>query len=330
MNQIQIYSLKILRKLYSKIFREYKLPALDRLEDPNSISDLIYSFLISDKPCMISRFGSTELSAVVNYLGVINKKHSIVNYIKGKEPEWWWNKNIMYQMQNWSGFYPPTSSNILKFGDLMIEDAKQVDILGCWLLNENYIYKYCNSNLKKVWLIFLDPFWVKNPWTRALEGKNVLVIHPFAEIIEEQYRSNRERLFKNQNILPEFKLKTIKAVQSLGGENNEFESWFEALNSMKRKIDETDFDICLLGCGAYGFPLAAHIKRIGKKAVHLGGSLQLLFGIIGSRWENPDYAKAARKVCPDLSYPSLFNHYWVRPTHLRNEKTKKVENNCYW
>ena len=27
-----------------------------------------------------------------------------------------------------------------------------------------------------------------------------------------------------------------------------------------------------LGCGAYGFPLAAHVKRMGKKAIHMGGS----------------------------------------------------------
>lgn len=32
-----------------------------------------------------------------------------------------------------------------------------------------------------------------------------------------------------------------------------------------------DYDICLIGYSAYGFPLAAHAKRKGKKAVHLGG-----------------------------------------------------------
>lgn len=48
---------------------------------------------------------------------------------------------------------------------------------------------------------------------------------------------------------------------------------------MKDEIDKQDYDIALIGCGAYGFPLAAHIKRSGKKAIHLGGALQLLFGI---------------------------------------------------
>ena len=40
-----------------------------------------------------------------------------------------------------------------------------------------------------------------------------------------------------------------------------------------------NFDIALIGCGAYGFPLAAFVKGIGKKAVHIGGPLQLFFGI---------------------------------------------------
>lgn len=56
---------------------------------------------------------------------------------------------------------------------------------------------------------------------------------------------------------------------------------------MKDEIDKRDYDIALIGCGAYGFPLAAHIKRSGKKAVHLGGALQLLFGIKESDGPTP-------------------------------------------
>ena len=38
---------------------------------------------------------------------------------------------------------------------------------------------------------------------------------------------------------------------------------------MKSEIDKKDFDIALLGCGAYGVPLAAHIKQNGKEAVYV-------------------------------------------------------------
>lgn len=50
---------------------------------------------------------------------------------------------------------------------------------------------------------------------------------------------------------------------------------------MQDEISKEDYDICLIGCGAYGFSLAAYVKRCGKQAIHMGGALQLLFGIKG-------------------------------------------------
>jgi hypothetical protein len=80
-------------------------------------------------------------------------------------------------------------------------------------------------------------------------------------------------------------------------------------------------DVCILGCGAYGFPLAAHIKRQGRKAIHLGGVTQLLFGIKGRRWEH--YV-----VYP---YSNLFNEHWARPNHNETPQvSQSVEGGCYW
>lgn len=101
----------------------------------------------------------------------------------------------------------------------------------------------------------------QNPWTKALANQKVLVIHPFAETILNQYKK-RELLFTNPDILPLFKeLHIIKAVQSLGGDDKRFNNWFDALEWMKYKMNQIDYDICLIGCGAYGFPLAAHAKN---------------------------------------------------------------------
>lgn len=320
MNNIECFSLKVLRRIYLSLNKE-KITKVFCESDPDTVSQLIYKMLMSDKPCMIARFGSTELSALVNYLGVNSSTHSYLKYIQGKQPEWWWNKNIMNQMQQWSGFFPPTPENMQKFGDLMIKDIPMVDILGSWLTQENF-FKNQLQHVHFVRLELLNPYWCTNPWSKALEGKKVLVIHPFIETIKKQY-ARRELLFKNPDVLPEFELKTIKAVQSLGG-NNQFKTWFDALQWMKDEMDKIDYDICLIGCGAYGFPLAAHAKRQGKKAVHLGGSLQLLFAIRGARWENPNYNKT-------YNYAALMNEYWVKPSE--NEKpqnAQQVEGACYW
>ena len=43
---------------------------------------------MDDKPCMITRFGSTEMTCLVNYLGVKNKRETkrYKSYIKGETP----------------------------------------------------------------------------------------------------------------------------------------------------------------------------------------------------------------------------------------------------
>ena len=189
------------------------------------------------------------------------------------------------------------------------------------------IDEYC-LNLRKVTLLALEPYWATNPWTRALEGKKVLVIHPFASLIESQYAEKRELLFQDKRVLPNFELKTLQAVQSIGGES-EFKDWFEALDWMKNRMDATDYDIALIGCGAYGFPLGAHAKRMGKQSVHLGGALQLLFGIKGKRWENPNYGVPVFGV--QNMYKRLFNEAWVYPTkNMQPKSADKVEGGCYW
>jgi hypothetical protein len=282
-------------------------------------NQLIYETLISDKPCMIARFGSTEMLNLINYLGV--KKDKFKNsqtYIKGQSPPWWWERKSIMQLKNWSGFFPANQQNVERFCECMIKDIPEIDILGSWLLNERYFAEEL-KNAKQIVLEDMEPFFASNPWTRALEGKKVLVVHPFAESIVKQYKK-RDVLFAN-NLLPKFELKAIKAVQSLGGQHPDFRDWFEALEFMKTKIDEIDYDICIIGAGAYGFPLAAHVKRSGKKAIHLAGVTQLLFGIKGKRWE--EYI-----VWP---YMNLFNEHWIRPQDSEKPTSANiVEGACYW
>jgi hypothetical protein len=195
-----------------------------------------------------------------------------------------------------------------------------MDALGMflWENEEYYVQKY--MNLQSCFLAnTLNPLQLDNPWTRALKGKKVLVIHPFAKSISLQYLKS-DKLFKDENILPEFELRTVKAVQSVGGKGAlGYRTWFEALEDMKSQIAKCDFDIALLGCGAYGLPLASYIKQMGRQAIYMGGSLQLMFGIMGKRWENEEYVT------------KHVNEYWVRPSeNERPKQSSKVEDGCYW
>lgn len=325
--------LKILHRLYVKIFVPQFNAARDIpgiLTDADKASSKIYELLSNKKPCMIARYGSTELLNISNYRSITSKKHSAFKYITDKSREWWWNETSCRQILTHSGFFPNTKENIIRFSEQICEDTKALDMLGCWVENEKYMEDLFPKHLTKVPLHLLDPFWSMKPWTKALEGKRVIVIHPFAELIEAQYNDRRTLLFNNLDILPKFQLRTIKAVQSLGGSSNDFADWFEAVEWMKQEIDKEDYDIALIGCGAYGFPLAAHCKRQDKKAVHLGGALQLLFGIRGNRWDDPMYGVKEWGI-PEGMYSTLPNEHWIRPGKTgRPRNADQIEGACYW
>ena len=165
MNQAFVLFLKICRKLYAKTFGGYQLPSLQREEDPDKASEMIYNLLMADKPCMIARFGAFELATLVNYLGVKDSNHSIIKFIKGEQPEWWWNERLIKYMNTNAGFFPPTHQAITQFCDLMMQDMKELNLLGCWVKNEAWFTKEL-KHIQRVHLRLLEPFWADKPWTR--------------------------------------------------------------------------------------------------------------------------------------------------------------------
>lgn len=315
--------LKFLRKIYVRLF--YKSNRISFSEqDLDRSQQIIFNLLSSGKPCMIARFGSIELDNVVNYLGRMSSKRKLLSFILNKQPAWWLELDRIEALSTNAGFFPKRQVDLVdRFCKMTIDSASDLDVLGSWQDNEKYLKERLQS-CQLVELANLEPFFAERPWTRYLEGKKVLVVHPFAETIKKQY-AKRELLFKNKFVLPKFlDLQVVKAVQSMGGQCSQFKTWFDALDYMKSEIDKCDYDVCLIGCGAYGFPLAAHVKHKGKQAIHLGGTLQLLFGIRGNRWFDPNgflYPK----------FKDLLNENWVKP--LETEKpivANQIEGGCYW
>lgn len=326
-------SARVLKRVYRYItHKKFIKPECD--SNRQSANDKIYDLLSSDKPCMIARFGTTELITINNYL-CINSKESYLkkvwNYISDHtHTPWWDTKNFKY-MDEFSGVFPATESTMVRFSKRYLNDIPKIDILGSFQYYEKFTP--LKENVYNVHLEALYPFFVEKPWTRVLKGKKVLIIHPFEDSIQTQY-SRRETLFENPNVLPEFELITLKAVQSVAGIKVPHKDWFEALKYMEDQIVKIDFDICILGCGAYGLPLAAFIKDMGKKSFHIGGGLQLLFGIKGKRWDDPSYGVNEFKDYEGLmahSYASLYNENWIKPLPTDTPKmASKVDGATYW
>lgn len=325
--------LKGIRKSFSIISAVNKDWHSDVLFDEDQVSQLLYDVLSDNKPVMIGRYGAFELMSALTYLSIKKGNHSLIDYIRGKQFNWWWDEKLVYHMENNTGFFPADKEHLMQFGELMIESIKQLNVLGLTEITwsySNYIKDYL-LGVPKVSLWNLEPWFSSEPWSRCLYNKRVVIVHPLADLIERQYNEKRMMLFGIKNILPEFlSIRTVKAVQSLGGKSNGFSDWFEALAWMEHEIDKEDYDIALIGCGAYGFPLAAHCKRMGKKAVHLGGALQLLFGIRGKRWEDPNFGVKKWGI-PVGMYSNLMNEYWIRPgDSFKPQNAQQVEGACYW
>lgn len=277
------------------------------IKETDDANRIIYDALMLDKPFLAARFGDAELRTLVYTLdyhyGV--RKHF---------PEY-----IKRAMHLNAGFFPPTDENLLRFGDILWSAAEKVDVYGVWYnLLEDYVIHMQSPDAEIVRLEALEPYRSTNPWSRALAGKRVLVVHPFEDSIKTQYEK-REKLFANPDILPNFTLLTYKSVQTNAGGTCEYPDWFAALDAMYQDIKELDFDVAIVGCGAYGLPLSAKIKDLGKQVIHLAGATQILFGIRGARWD----------CRPDMQH--YFNSDWIRPSEKeRPQNAKAVENGCYW
>lgn len=330
--ELRDYVIRALKHAYRFCFQKVFLnPACDC--DRQSSNDKIYNLLSSGKPCMISRFGTTEINCINNYLCVHRHRPFIEkcwDYISDKTHTPWWNKDHWQTMSILSGIFPPCLDTAEKFSEQYLRDIPEIDILG----SHQYYEKFMplKKSVTKVQLEMLYPFFVNRPWSRYLEGKKVLVVHPFEETIKQQYKK-RKLLFENPDVLPDFELITMKAVQTIAGNNSSFKDWFDALNYMKEKISGIEFDVCILGCGAYGLPLAAHVKRMGRQAIHLGGGTQLLFGILGKRWvdQYSDTLRYRPDATININYRPLFNMNWCYPLEEDTPKgVSQVENGCYW
>lgn len=279
-------------------------------------ADEIYKTLATGKPCLIARFGWNEIYTVMLYLK------------QAQKPRITFNPRITRQMSEGAGFFPPTGEKLCRFASESIELIPDIDVLGVTgQRGEDYLIHTYNPKIKAVEISCIcdHATLFERPWLRVLKGKKVLVIHPFAEIICSQY-AKRELLFpggRAELVLPVFELKTLKCVQSngLNANHQPFEDWFAARDFMYEQIAKIDFDVALIGAGAYGMFLAHFCKKMEKQAIHIGGASQLIFGIRGRRWEQetPELAK------------QLFNEHWIRPG--KNEQVDgftTIEQGAYW
>lgn len=267
-------------------------------------NEWIYKQLKTGKPFAVVRMGLAESCLVNQFINNPKKIH------KCAEPH------------KLSGIYPETEEVFTKFAEMYFKSMQ--------LLDENdAIASFVNLDEEKVLSLTnigtimqnraLEPFYFENPWSRFLQGKTVLIVHPFIDSIKCQLRV-RSKLFRDGNVLPPFKAKFVKMYQAIAY-NHPHGSYFETLEAVKGKIDDAgNFDIALIAAGGYSLPLSIYCKTEKRAtSIIMGGGSQILFGLKGSRWDTHRIIS------------KLYNSFWIYPLDFDTpENVFLVEDGCYW
>ena len=286
------------------------------LADSNTF---LIKLLQKGKPFFISRIGigpETTLSCLYKQLGTLNARYL----------------PLIRRLDNNAGIYTKDGLNMQNIVDFCkrymaaVENSTALAAFRTAMVKEQEFLR--NKQRPVLYSRILEPFYCSlediKPWSHCLLGKKVLIVNPFTDSMKKQLE-NGFQIFKD----PEKKLfmdgqkfifyKTF--ITSAG--NHIHSSWLDTFDIMCEDIRKLDFDVALLGCGGYGLPLCNYIyKDLNKSAIYVGGGLQLLFGIMGKRWENNAMWKKIIRAN---------NTKFIRPSGDEVIKDKdRIEGGCYW
>ena len=218
---------------------------------------------------------------------------------------------------------------------LYTRSVSRCDLLGIWSesmysqAKEYYGFiEKVYPNIKKICAQGLEPFYYMNNsqycFDNIFKNKKVLIITSHEKTTNQQI-SNMQHIFQSNKIFHETtEFYVYKPPQQNGGnhDNNPWTYHFEKMKEDLKNIKEQtfDYDIALVSCGGFGMLISDYIfSDLKTSAIYVGGSLQLFFGIMGTRWKN------SPKIIQHV------NNYWTHPLDEDKPKNPQLcEGSCYW
>jgi hypothetical protein len=235
-------------------------------------NDLIRNCIANGEPFLAGRVGTTELRCYLHVNGIV------------------FDRSIRRRLEENSGIFPRSWHSLLTFANLIENCLLDTDFLVTFRLDYEYKLK---EKLKASAHILppksLEPyFYPGEGWWHELSDKRVLFVNSAAsEIISRVNEETLSKVWPNETGLESIIPKKMFAVDTPYGWDKEtrqqYKTYLRLFENLKRQIEKIDFDIALIGCGGYGFPLAHWIRKSGKPAIHLGGVIQLWAGFAGKR-----------------------------------------------
>ena len=285
-----------------------------RLASEEKISNLLRSPL----PCAIGKIGTTEVMGL-EYL---------YRYIQLPWPpaaSW---RRPAQRLHDCSGLFPVRRDIYLRWAEELREALPHIDVLAQWQLSSNYLTTVEDRILAllapqafRAHRFYIHPLHPPAPWLGDLTKLRWLVVHPFEKTIRAQLPHLASLGVFPANTLPDLERRAkdtsiLTCPQFSYMVPPKHPDWSAALAELKKEMERRDFDIALIGAGAWSLPLAAHAKRMGRKAIHLGGTTQLLFGIRGGRFDQWGFN---------------YHQQWVRPLPEETPgNCRLMEEGAYW
>lgn len=280
-----------------------------------SLSDEIAKKIENAESFLLARLGATEGAVAGQYC---ERKLNIRSHYEKSTMDWFYST---------SGFFADDNADKEEAMDLYakitIDGLGDCDYLSAFFPKKIYMPFFFKYYAKKATPTFSDfgPYFdtpTDQTWLRGLRGKKVLVINSFADSIAHQYQRKDQLVKDKAYALPDFELLTYKTfVTQVGERPGDYKDFFQVLDKMLRDIKQIDFDVALVGAGAYGFPIAVEIKRMGKIAIETCGKTPAFFGVYGER----DIKDGVEQYMTEA---------WIRPMEEPPKKYKEIENGCYW
>jgi hypothetical protein len=240
---------------------------------------------------------------------------------------------LKYHCEIQSGVFPTHPDFLKEFAKFYTACAQSIDIIGIFEVEQekNLI---AQNNITAKLIPYQEtepdrsiPEHPSNCYLPFLVNRKILIISPFAKLLKE--RSQKE-IFENvwskiqKKWFYPLSVEALEIPYSYGSSTATHQKFGTSLNLYQeicKEIDQHEFDVVLMGVGALGFPLASYVKSKGKVAISLGGHLQVLFGVNGSRWKSDEYWNTY-----------YFNDAWIDVPQKYHPKNREglTDNGAYW
>lgn len=272
----------------------------------------VCSHLLNGAPLLVGKIGANELNLLywLERLVVPGRP-----FLRRRLHLW----NLRSCETN-AGLKPRTRPSYRQFALLLRQAALEADYVGVWH-DDAEILLYRQLALKAGFYDLFDicPWFASSDcaWSMALAGRKVFVVSPFLASIQSQY-ARRELIWQSRpGLLPDFQLSGYQFPYLIS--QNCSLTWQSVYQDVVEAIRRSQCDVVLLGCGALGLPIGMEARRLGCQALHLGGFLQVLFGIHGGRFRR------------DPAYRDLINEHWIAPSSEETPREAgRIEGGCYW